>query len=237
MSVTRNDKPWWDFKELFHTGAARYRLYMVIVISFFAQWSGNNVISYFMPKMIEAAGITSSSTHLLINAINRIFSLIAAVYGATLFDKLGRRVMLMAGLVGALGSYVLLTAFTATSSSNSDMAYGNIVSIYLFGILFAWDWTPLQNLYAVECLENRTRGISVGIAKIGWNLYLMYIVWICVEFVIVYFFFVETKGKTLEELSEVFEAPNPRKASTKKVKVVDRVWLCFAGIDRLLMGQ
>jgi hypothetical protein len=47
----------------------------------------------------------------------------------------------------------------------------------------------------------------------------VYIVWICVELVLVYFFFVETKGKTLEELSEVFEAPNPRKASTRKVKV------------------
>lgn len=51
MSVTRNDNPWWDFKELFHTGAARYRLYMVILMSFFGQWSGNNVISYFMPKV------------------------------------------------------------------------------------------------------------------------------------------------------------------------------------------
>jgi len=47
----------------------------------------------------------------------------------------------------------------------------------------------------------------------------VYIVWICVELVVVYFFFVETKGKTLEELSEVFNAKNPRKASTKKVKV------------------
>lgn len=37
--------------------------------------------------------------------------------------------------------------------------------------------------------------------------------------VIIYFFFVETAGKTLEELSEIFEAPSPRKASTKKVTV------------------
>ena len=36
-----------------------------------------------------------------------------------------------------------------------------------------------------------------------------------------YFFFVETKGLTLEELDEIFEAKNPRKASTdvKKFKV------------------
>ncbi|KAL1590125.1 hypothetical protein WHR41_01269 [Cladosporium halotolerans] len=239
MAVTRNDNPWWDFKELVHTAAARYRLYMVILMSFFGQWSGNNVISYFMPVMIKQAGITNSSTQLLINAINPIFSLIAAVYGATLLDKLGRRKMLMAGLVGALGSYVLLTAFTASSTAHPNLAYGTIVSIYLFGIFFAWGWTPLQTLYAVECLENRTRakgsglnflflniamivntyGISVGMEKIGWKLYLVYIVWICVEIVTIYFLFVETKGKTLEELSEVFEAPNPRKASTRKVKV------------------
>jgi MFS family permease len=180
-----------------------------------------------MPQMVKAAGITNSSTQLLINAINPIFSLIAAIYGATLLDKLGRRTMLMAGLVGALGAYIMLTAFTASAASQPNLAYGTIVSIYLFGIVFSWGWTPLQTLYAVECLENRTRakgsganflflnvamivntyGISVGIAKIGWKLYLVYI------------FFVETKGKTLEELSEVFEAPNPRKASTRKVKV------------------
>ena len=140
-----------------------------------------------MPQMVKTAGITNSSTALLLNAINPIFSLIAAIYGATLLDKLGRRVMLIAGLFGALGSYIMLTAFTASAPSNPNLAYGTIASIYIFGIFFSWGWTPLQTLYAVECLENRTRakgsganflflnvamivntyGISVGIAKIG----------------------------------------------------------------------
>jgi len=64
-----------------------------------------------------------------------------------------------------------------------------------------------------------TYGISVGIDKIGWKLYLVYIAWLCVEIVIIYFFFVETAGKTLEEMGEIFNAPNPRKASTMKTKV------------------
>ncbi len=46
-----------------------------------------------------------------------------------------------------------------------------------------------------------------------------YIIWIVVEIVTIYFFFVETAGKTLEELGEIFEAPNPVKASIQKVKV------------------
>ena len=137
MAVTRNDNPWWDFKELVHTAAARYRLYMVIAMAFFGQWSGNNVVSYFMPSMIAAAGIEDTNKQLLINAINPIFSMLAAIYGATLLDRLGRRTMLMGGLVGALFSYVLLTAFTATSEAQPNLAYGTIVSIYLFGIFFA----------------------------------------------------------------------------------------------------
>jgi MFS family permease len=189
--------------------------------------------------MMIQAGITSTNKQLLINAINPIFSMLGAVYGATLLDKLGRRVMMLTGLSLGLLAYVLLTAFTAASETHKNLSYGVIVSVFLFGIVFAWGFTPLQTLYAVECLENRTRakgsglnflflnvamvvntyGISVGIAKIGWKLYLVYIGWICVELVVIFFFFVETAGKTLEEMSEIFDADNPRKESTKKTKV------------------
>ncbi|KAH7322999.1 lactose permease [Stachybotrys elegans] len=238
-NMYKSENAWWDYRELFNTRAARYRLAMVICMAFFGQWSGNNVISYFMPVMIESAGITSRSTQLLLNAINPIFSMIAAIYGASLLDKLGRRPMMIWGLVGSLISYVFLTAFTAESANNQNLSYGVIVFIYLFGVCFAWGFTPLQTLYAVECLENRTRakgsglnflflniamvvntyGISEGMATIGWRLYLVYIIWIVVEIVVIYFFFVETAGKTLEEMSEIFEAKNPRKESTKKHKV------------------
>lgn len=153
LQETRDENPWWDFRELANTKAARYRLYMVIGMSFFGQWSGNNVVSYFMPGMMENAGITDKNKQLLINAINPIFSMMGAVYGATLLDKLGRRFMMLAGLSGALASYIMLTAFTAESEKHASLSYGVIVSIFLFGVVFAWGFTPLQTLYAVECKQ------------------------------------------------------------------------------------
>ncbi|KAK5626077.1 hypothetical protein RRF57_001792 [Xylaria bambusicola] len=215
--ASKNENPWWDFRELVNTRAARYRLAMLTRTNSNCK-GGNNVVSYFLPEMIEAAGITSTNTQLLINAINPIFSLIAAVYGATCLDKLGRRPMMLCGLAGSCVFYILLTAFTAQTVYHPNLSYGTIVSIYLFGICFAWGFTPLQTLYAVECLDNRTRakgsglnylflniaiivntyGISIGIKDIGWRLY---------------------AGKTLEELADIFEAPNPRKYSTRKVMV------------------
>jgi MFS family permease len=206
LHTTRDDNPWWDFREL---------------------------------GMIKQAGILDPNKQLLINAINPIFSMLAAVWGATLLDKLGRRFMMLAGLGGGLFAYILLTAFTAQAEVHANLSYAVIVAIFLFGVCFAWGFTPLQTLYAVECLENRTRakgsglnflflnvamvvntyGISVGIEAIGWKLYLVYIGWICVELVVIYFFFVETAGKTLEEMGDIFAAKNPRKESTKKTKM------------------
>ncbi|KAH7130830.1 general substrate transporter [Dendryphion nanum] len=230
---------WWDYRELVATRSARYRLALVIAVAFFGQWSGNNVVSYFMPAMISNAGITDTNTQLLINAINPILSWVAAMTGATILDKFGRRQMMMGGLTGALIWYCFLTAFTAESAKNQNLSYAVIVSIYMFGICFAMGMTPSATLYPMEVLPNRTRakgsalkfvflniatmtntyGVSVGIKKIGWKLYLVYIIWITVEIAVIYFFFVETSGKTLEELAVIFESSNPRKTSTKKIKV------------------
>uniref|UniRef100_A0A8H7NMW8 Major facilitator superfamily (MFS) profile domain-containing protein n=1 Tax=Bionectria ochroleuca TaxID=29856 RepID=A0A8H7NMW8_BIOOC len=234
----RDENPWWDYRELFNTRAARYRTTMMVATSFIGQWSGNNVVSYFMPEMIKTAGITSTNTQLLINAINPIFAMIAAMVGSYQLDKLGRRTMMIWGLIGSLVFYILLTAFSAQSEKHPNLSYGVIVSIYLFNICFAWGFTPLQTLYAVECLENRTRakgsglnylflniaivintyGISEGIAKIKWKLYIVYCCWIAFEIFVIWKWFVETAGKTLEELSVIFEAPNPRNESLKKTK-------------------
>ena len=49
------------------------------------------------------------------------------------------------------------------------------------------------------------------------------------EFAFMYFFFVETKGLTLEEMDDIFEAKNPRKASTQKRKVHVRTVLDAEG--------
>lgn len=38
-----------------------------------------------------------------------------------------------------------------------------LVRIDCFGIFFAWGFTPLQTLYSVECLENRTRAKGSGL--------------------------------------------------------------------------
>lgn len=59
-------------------------------------------------------------------------------------------------------------------------------------------------------------GTPVALAHIGWNVYIVFAVWCAIEAILCYFILVETKGRTLEELDEIFATKNPRKASTAK---------------------
>ncbi len=68
-----------------------------------------------------------------------------------------------------------------------------------------------------------TFAAPIALQNIGYWFYVFFVFWDVFEFVFIYFFFVETKGRTLEELDEVFEARDPRKASTAKVVVRKRV--------------
>ena len=63
----------------------------------------------------------------------------------------------------------------------------------------------------------------IAFASIGWKYVLVFVFWDAFEAVIWHIYCVETVGYTLEELDEIFSAPNPVKASkqTKKVLVKD----------------
>lgn len=62
--------------------------------------------------------------------------------------------------------------------------------------------------------------LLVALQKIGYKTYIIFACWVAFETVITYFFMVETRGFTLEELDYVFESKNPRKTSTRSRKVV-----------------
>lgn len=47
------------------------------------------------------------------------------------------------------------------------------------------------------------------------SVYLVFVIWDTFEVLMIYFFIVETKGLTLEEIDEVFAQPNPVKYSTE----------------------
>ncbi|KAJ7755968.1 general substrate transporter [Mycena metata] len=237
LALDGADKHWWDFRPLFRTRADRWRTFMVVIIGFFGQLSGNGLITYFLPILLKNAGITSQHKQLVLNFINSITSYMGALFGSAMVDRWGRR----KNLLSATGALVVILAIVSALLSHpgsTERANAGITFIYLFMVVFSFGWTAMQALYPAEVLsfEVRAKGLAFlglcsqsatlittfgmpsAIQALGWKIYLVYMVWDMFEFTVIYFWAVETKGLTLEEISEVFEQPSPRKYSVQKLR-------------------
>ncbi|KAK1145870.1 hypothetical protein N8T08_003816 [Aspergillus melleus] len=249
ISKTGSDKRWWDYRELFNSRETRYRSMLVIFMAFFGQWSGNGPVSYYYPQMLRGAGIENNSTRLLLQGLQNVVQFIGAVAGALVTDRVGRRPQLLVSTAIIVILFAIVTALNATNvvdgpdgeptAKSGITARAQIAMIFIFGFVYSAGWTPNQAMYPVECLryESRAKGMGmnnffVNIASFyntfvtgiafsgaGWKYYFLFIFWDTFEFLIVYFLFVETSKRTLEELTAIFQAKSPKKASLKKDEV------------------
>lgn len=239
ISNEASDKKWYDYHELWNTHSARRRLICVIGMACFGQISGNSLSSYYLPAMLQNAGISDEHTVLALNGINPVLCFFGAVLGARMTDTIGRRPLLLGSIVFCSCCFAIITGTSKLSidqPNNSSAANTTVAFIFIFGIVFSFGWTPLQSMYIAETLPTSTRakGTAVGnfasscastviqyssgpaFEHIGYYFYLVFVFWDLLEGIFMYFYFPETKDRTLEELAEVFEAPNPVKKSLEK---------------------
>ncbi|KAF4629697.1 hypothetical protein G7Y89_g8448 [Cudoniella acicularis] len=117
--------------------------------------------------------------------------------------------------------------FENSGSKNMAAGYPQVAWVWGFTIFYSLAWSGLLVAYSLEILPYKLRAKGLMIMNltvqaalvlgnytnpIAWvnlphhyDLSLIYTVWIFVELIFVYFFYVETKGPTLEELAKIFD--------------------------------
>lgn len=214
---------------LIATPGNRKRLIICICVGGFAQWNGIGIVSYYLSLVLNTIGITSTYDQTLINGLLQIFNFAAALSAAFLVDRLGRRTLFLWSSIGMLVSYIVWTACSAVNSETGSKPAGIVVVVCLFTFFFHYDiaWTPLLFGYPTEILPYsiRSKGVAVelfsiygslviaafcnpiGIENIGWKYYIVFVCFLVVFLPVVYFYFPETKGRSLEEIAVIFDGP------------------------------
>lgn len=111
------------------------------------------------------------------------------------------------------------------TSTNTSGIYGTVAAIFLFQGAYSFGWTPLLYLYPPEVLNYPIRANGMGVftfflngvallcvfsfpfalEAIGWKTYMMNGSWDMLEVGFIWWYWVETKGRSLEEIDEVLE--------------------------------
>jgi len=213
--------------QMVKTPVARKRMTLAISAAVFSTISGNVIASYYLGTMLTNAGITNTTTQLQINIILNAWCLCCALTGTYFADHLGRK---LTGILstGALTIFLFMVgALTKVygTSTNTAGIYGTVAAIFLFQGSYSFGWTPLLYLYPPEVLNYPIRANGMGVftfflngvallcvfsfpfalEAIGWKTYMMNGSWDVLEVFFIAYYWVETKGKTLEEIDEVLD--------------------------------
>lgn len=206
-------------REVLFSRAYRVPVILAILVALFNQLSGINAVMYYAPRIFEMVGYAQNSALLQsvsVGATLFVFTLV----GMFLVDKAGRKHLLMigsAGMVFFLGM-VARTVFTTTDGSIWML-------IYLSGFIafFAFSQGTVIWVYISEIFPNsvRAKGQTLGsfthwatAVIISWGFPLLagnngggwafsiFSGSMIIQFLIVWKFFPETRGKSLEQIQK-----------------------------------
>jgi len=222
-----------SYMDFIKTKGNRKRLMMIVSLGLFSQWSGNALVSYYATIIYEGAGITGTTEKLGLDAGNKVLSLFVSISCALLVDRVGRRPLFLSATGGML-IFLICAAITGQQYAEKDnvaIGYVNIVFVWLHGVAYALAWSGLLVAYTVEILPYKLRAKGVFIMNLcvqvaltinnyvnpipiseggawegeNWKLFSCYAGWVLLELIWVYYFYVETRGPTLEEIARIFD--------------------------------
>jgi SP family arabinose:H+ symporter-like MFS transporter len=139
-----------------------FRLAMIIGISlaFLSQVSGINAIIYYGPKILQEAGLPVSdalSGQVVIGFVNVLFTLIAIWK----IDRLGRKPLLLAGIIGIISSLIIIGLLFYFNSTNT---YLLLIFILFFIACFAFSYGPVIWVLLAEIFPAKIRGKAMSLA-------------------------------------------------------------------------
>ncbi|KAF7546530.1 hypothetical protein G7Z17_g8375 [Cylindrodendrum hubeiense] len=201
----------------------RKRLLLGCAVQAFGPLSGINVINYYGPRIYEILGI-DTQTSLMIIGISGALSIVYCTIGLWMLDRVGRVKPLMVSALG-LGAALLVNAVQAQYIDHNNT--NQLRSMVAMNFVFSLFYTPLGIIswvYPAEIFPVEVRALGnaittftnwvvnlvfaqfspAALTKLGFRYFYVFFVFNLIAFVCYWFFFPETKGRTLEQMDVLF---------------------------------
>ncbi|KAK5994124.1 Major facilitator-type transporter ecdD [Cladobotryum mycophilum] len=217
-----------QYASLVSTWPSFKRLAVGCVTMFSQQFIGCNAMIYYAPTIFAQLGLSGNTTSLLATGVYGIVNTLSTLPALFLIDKVGRRPLLMCGAVGTFISLVIvgsiIGAYGSELVSHPNAGWVGIAFIYIYDINFSYSFAPIGWVLPSEIfnLGNRSKAMAITtsttwmcnfiiglvtpdmLETLTWGTYIFFAAFALIALIFTYFFVPETKGKSLEEMDEVF---------------------------------
>lgn len=155
-------------RELFAWGELQNlrRLLIIISVQLGQQFSGSNMINYYLPVILQGTMGLSRTLSLILSGCAQCTYLIGSAIPVLLMDRYGRRVLLMACSAGLCICFVMVSILLSVGTTGA--AYAAVAFIFIFQLVCGVGWLPVPWFYPSELTTTRVRSRMQSIAS-GWN--------------------------------------------------------------------
>ncbi|RAH47445.1 putative MFS monosaccharide transporter [Aspergillus aculeatinus CBS 121060] len=246
-----------DYASLVTDKSLFKRTTVACLVMTFQQWNGINAINYFAPQIFKELELGGNTTNLLATGVAGIFEFVFTIPAVLWVDNIGRKKILLAGAAGmAICHFIcagLIATYQGEFGSHRSAGWATVAFVWIFIINFAYSWGPCAWIVVSEVfpLSMRAKGVSLGgssnwlnnfgvglatspfIARSAYGTFIFFGCLTVIGFLYVLFFVPETKGRTLEEMDEVFGSEGMAAEDEALRQQIDR----DIGLTALLHGE
>ncbi|KAF2649796.1 general substrate transporter [Lophiostoma macrostomum CBS 122681] len=201
-----------------------YRFTLCIFLQFLQQMCGSNLISTYSTIIFQEGLGLGSETSRILSGGALTWKFISCFVAFFTIDRFGRRKVFMFSGAGMAGCMLALAVASSYPKSDRAAQIASAFFVFLFNFFIPIGFLGANFLYCTEVAPTRLRvpmaGIStanhwlwnfvinmvtpVAIETIGWKYYLVFLIISAIIVPVVYFFYPETMGRSLEELEMLF---------------------------------
>ncbi|KAL3490718.1 general substrate transporter [Aspergillus germanicus] len=220
-----------SLKDLFSMGEGRllYRFSICILLQFFQQMAGGNLISVYSTVIFQDGLSLDAQTSRILSGGTLTWKFLAGLVSFFTIDRLGCRFSFIISGSGMAACMLGLAVATSFPHSNYAAQIISVLFIFLFNFFLPIGFLGANFLYTTEVAPARLRVAMSSISTANhwlWNFvvtmitpvaiqdigYRYYIVYTCIGACIplsIYFLYPETMGRSLEEIDLIFrESPS-----------------------------
>ena len=200
-----------------------HRTILAVYANFVSQMTGVNIVTFYSTTILQTELHYSATVARIISGCLQIWQFVAATSAIFIIDRFGRRKLLIWAAIGMGISQTCLAGLSSdlTDKSAADAAlffyftalFSVPVGLFLVPYMYAAEITPLRVRTKVTAMSAATNWLfnflvaevtPIGFATISWRYYIIYAAISAFSAVVFILFFPETKGRTLEEIDEIF---------------------------------
>ncbi|MDX1901162.1 MAG: sugar porter family MFS transporter [Gammaproteobacteria bacterium] len=214
-------------------------LWVGILVSFFTQTVGINMLNYYAPMIFQQSGFSTPQQSTAMTMLMGLMLVISTTASLFFVDRVGRRRLLLFAMKGILTSLLLIACAFLFIRQPAQLGWTVFIGTLIFMLFHGAGIGPACFLIPAEIFPIRMRELGMGISVASnWganvlvaacvpigllslgpaNLFLLFFFVSAMGYILFWLFVPETKGMSLESIEQQMHLSNQYASNSKPIR-------------------